>query len=949
MRSLFYIVAVILVCDVSVVRADTHGNTVSGRIVDAKTQAGVSGAMIGIEGTYLWAVANNQGEFILKGVQDGDYTLKVACLGYASFSLALSVRKNVDGVMIRMTESTLAIEEVVVTAQAASNVPNTTYIIGSDALQHMQVSNVSDVVALLPGGKTINPDLTRTGTQDNYFSLRSGGSREGNATFGTAVEIDGVRMGNNASFNNALSGNMTGVDTKSIAVNNIESIEMVTGVPSAEYGDLNSGMVRIHTRKGYSPWNVVLSVNPRTYQGAFSKGFDIGGDNGALNISGEWTRATQKLVSPYTSYTRRGFSATYSNTFRRVLKFEAGLTGNIGGMNSENDPDAYKGEYTKVRDNVFRANTSLVWLLNRGWVTNLKFDASVNFNDNRSHAHGYTSNASEQPAVHAEEEGYFLADRLPYTFFADQIVDSRELDFAASLKYDWTRRWGRVKSNLKAGLQWKANGNAGRGEYYLDPSLAPTGYRPRPYSDYPFMHNLSVYVEENFAFPIGRTTLELTAGLRFEKVFIRNADYNDLNTLSPRLNARWRFTDNISLRGGWGITEKLPSYYVLYPKQEYRDIRTFDFSDGSNQSWYVYYTQPYAMRHNAGLKWQRNQNAEVGVDAAFGGFRVSLTGYFNRTELPYKYSTVYDPFSYIVLKKPDSVPDDPQIKVDSQTGMVYMRGGDDEYWTPMDVQVVDRTFVASTYSDNGTDVIRRGVEMVVDFPRINPIRTQFRFDAAYGYTKYLDSSLSWSYPSGKSHTSLSNRSYEYAGIYAGGGSSSTVSGKRTHSLDANVTAITHIPRARIVISCRLEMSLLKRSQNLSEYNGKEYAFNVSQEGYNATGGSIYDGNSYTAIRPVAYVDLDGVIHPFTDAEASDTRFDNLIIKAGNAYTFAADGYDPYFSANLSITKEIGDYVSLSFFANNFTNARKFVTSWATGVAEIRTPDFYYGLTCRIKF
>jgi hypothetical protein len=41
-------------------------------------------------------------------------------------------------------------------------------------------------------------------------------------------------------------------------------------------------------------------------------------------------------------------------------------------------------------------------------------------------------------------------------------------------------------------------------------------------------------------------------------------------------------------------------------------------------------------------------------------------------------------------------------------------------------------------------------------------------------------------------------------------------------------------------------------------------------------------------------------------------------------------------------------VSFSFFANNFTNARPYVKSYATGVAAIFTPAFYYGLTCRIK-
>ena len=97
------------------------------------------------------------------------------------------------------------------------------------------------------------------------------------------------------------------------------------------------------------------------------------------------------------------------------------------------------------------------------------------------------------------------------------------------------------------------------------------------------------------------------------------------------------------------------------------------------------------------------------------------------------------------------------------------------------------------------------------------------------------------------------------------------------------------------------------------------------------------------------MDLDGNVHPFTEAEAADPAFANLILKSGNAYTFAQDGYGPYMSANLSITKEIGDHVSLSFFANNFTNSRPYVKSMATGIGAIFTPAFYYGLTCRLKF
>ena len=942
-KRLFIILfaTIAILTDLAAVEAP-KGYSVEGVVLEAETQAPVIGAVVRIGSDYLWTTTDIDGAFSFVNVEKGGWTIEVSCLGYVSMAAELKVTGDIEGLKYLLYENSLALDEVVVTAQKAKDGLGTSHNLGRDALNHLQLSNTTDIAALLPGGKTVNPDLTA----ENAFSLREGGSTTGNAAFGTAVEVDGVRLGNNASF-----GEMGGTDTRSVAVENIESIEVITGVPSAEYGDLNSGMVRINTRKGRTPVNVTFSVNPRTYQASVSKGIDLQEDNGVLNLSAEWARAVKKLISPYQSYTRTGITLGYTNTFAKVLRFEAGFTGNIGGMNTKDDPDAFTGEFQKERDNVFRGNTSLTWMLNRSWVTNLKFDASVNFNDNLFRYHKYESYASNQPAVHAEQAGYFLADRLPLTYFSDQVTDSKELDFAASLKYNWHKRWDDVKSFLKAGVQWKANGNVGQGEYYEDPALAANGYRPRPYTEYPFMHNLSVYAEEHLTLPIARTKLEITAGLRMENVFIKNSLYNNKTTFSPRFNAKWQLTDALAIRGGWGITEKLPSYYILYPKQEYRDIQTYGFSHGSQTS-YIYYTQPYTVVYNPELRWQRNSNSEFAIDAAFADWKISLVGFYNLTKGPYNFLNVYEPYSYDILQKPAdfTMPSDPQIIVDEQTGMLYIRGAQEEYWTPMDVKVTDRTFAKSTKQNNGADVTRAGAELVVEFPEIRPIRTTFRFDAAYTYTKYLNEQIAAYYQNGWSHTYLPNRSYQYVGLYANGGSNNFVAnGKVTHNLDANLTAITHIPQARLIITCRLEMSLLRRSRNISQYQGADYAYTVNESDNQATGGNIYDGNSYTAIRPVSYMDLDGNVHPFTDAEAADPAFANLILKSANAYTFARDGYGAYMSANLSITKEIGDHVSLSFFANNFTNSRPYVKSMATGVGAIFTPAFYYGLTCRLKF
>lgn len=918
-----------------------QGYDIAGRVLTAGSDRPVGQAVVELPDDGLWAVADNEGRFRLKGVPAGATRFAVSCLGYVTTIVEVRIEGGRDDLVLHLPEDNLTLESVVVTARESSDAMATTRTIGSNALDHLQMVNASDIASLLPGGKTVNPDLTAA---DTPFSLRGGGSDAGNASFGTAVEVDGVRLSTNASLDA-----MSGVSTRNIASTNIEEVEVITGVPSAEYGDLTSGMVRISTRKGKTPYTVVLSTNPRTKQISASKGFDLGASHGVLNSNVEYTRATKNPTSPYTSYSRTGVSLNYQNTFAEVLRFNFGATANIGGMNTDEDPDAMAGQWEKARDNALRANTSLKWQLNRTWITNVDFEASVSYADNLVRTRKYESMAVARPAVHSEEEGYFVAAMVPATYYSLCNVDSKQLDYSASLKATWVRHWGGIHSHAKIGAAWRADGNVGKGAFYDDPALAPDGYRPRPYTDIPYMHNLAAYVEEVLTVPIGRTSLQLMAGLRAEKTWIKHSSYKNTASLSPRLNFKYRISEAVAVRGGWGVTEKLPSFNILYPLPRYRDTRVFSTTYSSDRSIYVYHTQPYEVLYNENLRWQRNRNAEVGVDLRWGDLAVSLAGYFNRTKFPYELSSQYDPFTYRVSSLPAGyeLPKNPTFSVDPRTGEVLVGDAGSPasgfYSVPGEQM---RTFVQNTLQSNGSSVDRMGLEFVVDFPQINPIRTQLRLDGAYAYTKYVNEGEACYYPA----TTSGGVFYPYAGIYADNGGQATVTynGRRTHNLDANLTATTHLPSIRMIITLRLEMSLLKRSQNLSEYGGQEYAFNVDED-RRATGGSIYDGNSYTAIWPVAYIDLDGRRHPFTEAQKNDPAFAALLLRSANAFTYNADGYDPYFSANLSITKEIGDHVSISFYANNFTNSRPFLKSYATGVARCMTPDFYYGLTVRLKF
>jgi hypothetical protein len=95
--------------------------------------------------------------------------------------------------------------------------------------------------------------------------------------------------------------------------------------------------------------------------------------------------------------------------------------------------------------------------------------------------------------------------------------------------------------------------------------------------------------------------------------------------------------------------------------------------------------------------------------------------------------------------------------------------------------------------------------------------------------------------------------------------------------------------------------------------------------------------------------FDQVVKPFTQTEANDPRFAYLIGRSNTIYTFMQDGNGAYFMSNISITKEIGDLASLSFYVNNFTKSNPYIRSWATGVETVRNIGFAYGATLRFKF
>lgn len=955
--------------------------TLSGIVLDSKTKKPVEYASVWIEGSSSGAITDIDGTFIINNIYTGNYNIVVKYIGYLERKQSLYVNKDIDGMVVYLSEQTLELNEVTITAEKKNNEAATSYTLNRTALDHLQSVSVSDALSLLPGEQT--GKYRSLASSKQIITLRGETSEMGNPSFGTVVEMDGVRLAGNA-------GTITGgTDLRNVGNSNIERIDVVTGIPSVEYGDLTNGVVKLVTRRGKSPLTADISVRPGTQSYSVSKGVGLGGHSGVLNISYEHLRSVSDIASPYTSYTRNAFGMKYSNAFHfnngQNLSMEMTLNGNLGGQNSKSDPDAFKNTYTIVRDDAVWTALSFNYMINSPWLSNLRWGVTFSYSDKYSEMRENRSSSSSQPAIHAVEEGYFVATKydddpngniilLPTGYwYLDTYNDNRPINYSSYIKARWYHKIGGVSSNLLSGVELRGDGNLGRGEYYTDMSLAPT-WREYRLDELPYVNNLAAYIEEDIMIPFVSSRLNIKAGLRNDMTFISGSDYGNVSSLSPRMSMKYSFgeKDNgffrgMTVRGGWGKAVKLPSFEKLYPRETYVDRLAFapgTMADGT--TYYAYHVMPVSPIYNKDLEWQYSVMREIGTDVRFKGVRMSLSLYYNTIYNPYTDTRVYSPFQYKLTDQSAlngcMIPvSDRQYSIDKNTGIVTVSDRTETY-SPQQLEYKQMNDLHSAaMSVNGSSSSRMGVEWVVDFDKIKSIGTSFRLDGKFYRYKGVDEVI---VPSTSNIKGTDGQPYKYIGYYAGG--NTAYNGFESRRLNTNLTVVTHIPKIRMIFSLRFEGTFINSRQNISEYDGKQRSFALdSRDDFlpSSDGKDIYSGDGYVATYPLYYVSRDNMEEkiPFIDkflwAYQNDRELYNelskLVVKSSTGYMFKKQGYSPYFSANLNVTKEIGKYLSLSFFANNFFYSMQKIKNWQTGTENslfasgLVTP-FNYGISFKLK-
>ena len=879
----------------------------------------------------IGTTSDENGRFNMTNVPMGKARVQVMYVGKVTIDTLVNVNRDLT-LDFTLQNENFNLKEVTVTATQNRAGRSTASNISRQAMDHLQATSLNDLLSLMPGGVSQNSALNSS-QQINIRQIAGNSSHEEalNA-LGTAIIRDGAPISNNSNLSamnptvsggaSAMSGGASpsgGVDVRSISTENIESVEIIRGIPSVEYGDLTSGAVIVHTKAGREPLRVKAKANPNVYQISMGTGYELGKDKGALNVSADYAYNTNDPKATYQHYQRTTGKVMYSNSFfHNQLRSNTSLDFIYGKDTRDRNPDDESTQTTSEgRDVGFNLNTNGTWNINKGWLQNIRYVLSGNYTDKQSFfetAYGSASapysmtttdgailsNFKGQHIFDAEgnqitnfgsEDANHYAVFLPSSYIGHYEIDSREVNAFAKLTATLFKQSGKVNNRILLGVDFKTDGNVGKGKTF-DPTSPPlrnqtsknSSYRPRPYKDIPFIHQFGAFAEDNFAWNIGERELKMQAGIRFDHASVVGS------VLSPRFNASFDLIPHtLTLSGGYGITSKMPTLLYLYPEKAYFEyVNINELANESipeNERLFMTTTKVYDTS-NENLKVAKNHKAEIGLRLNIGKVSASVTTFQERLKNGYSLDNTFSSFNSFSYKE-------------------YTRNENGDLVLASNLPVLNNYYTPT----NNMNVKTQGIEFDVNVGRIDAIRTSFQLNGAWMRTQ------SW------------NNGYEF---YDNSGTS------------ASSRTPVAIYDAGAVKSYRQQLTTTLRAT----HNIPEIGFVVTlttQAIWNQSNWKTFGNDTI----PVGYISLENEVIMFPEGKYTSIEqlkadgYDYMLQNPNHSHAIK-ETYSPYFCFNLNVTKEISDMFRVSFFANNMFRSYPRVESK-------RNPGTYISLNNRFFF
>ena len=902
----FYIIIFTLIY-LSYSFATDFGN-IAGNVKSVESDKGLKNIIVKISELEIITKTNNDGYFQFEKIPTGTYTLVFMAPGYGrTILLNVLISKNqtwYDAIYLQKSakeEEKFYIGGIEVTTnkELLPEKISTTTIITSGEIEHIQASSLGDILELIPGQEMTNPGLENI-KQIGIRQTSTNSAADRDASFGTQILVDGVPLSNNANLqmdtklNDAVTYRVTtnaGIDLRKVTADNIKSIEVIRGIPSARYGDLTGGAIRVETKSGYTPLRFKYKYNPRNKEANLAGGFEW--KDHAINMNLNYAKSLRDIRVNGDFYNRlnaqfniRSYflnkNLEWINRFYYTQTFDEQelIEGDIN--ETERYNRSYEGRY----------NTKLNYhYSDKGLI---KFLFSANLNRQNSYIKkiisrdiGIISSRMEEGV----EEGYFVNSYISqlwvkghaWNIYSDLSIQNQFL--TQQLLHKWYM-----------GITTRYEFNNGQGREF-DPRYPPRsssneGDRPRSYEDIPGLTQIALFAEDEITGHFYRD-FSLQLGIRINFFGFSGINFNDVNNLfqsdygtfiNPRLNFVYYLSPNNQIRFGYGQTAKSPALSMIYPNPAYFDVVDSVYYDPHNPDNRLAIVNTHIFsKTSQDLKASTRQKFEISYDQKIGLLGMSLTGFYEQTNNGFElggYTPVALPRYYY--------PDWPQISPAF----------------PKDTLLLNfRTAINSIESRT------KGIELMVATRRIEAISTTFRINAAYHFTD------SW----------WINNHHEYASM-------------QRDDPNLNIKVIpfwnpTSKKSDRLILHYRID-TIIKPLKLWFSLNIQQIALNRNQLT------NLQDSLA------VGYIDPHGEKIFIPEENRANPEY-AAMRRSYDDYLYITETMPNLWLINFKVSKELWTGTEISFFVNNLLNYRPLhqrqrVPSGSVSYTR-RNPELFYGI------
>lgn len=854
-----------------------------GRVLDTANKP-IEFATVGIVETNQAVYTDAGGNYtiVLKNKVYASITLQVRFVSKQTASRVINADSYGRLQFFRLEDLSLTLDNVVVTAERKkSDISNSAIVFDRQTIEQVQAYSLADVLNNLPGKKMSPPDLQyRQNLTLRSAAVTNNPVQEANNSLGVAIYIDGFRQSNDANMQNRnvglrgmigsvitnhkdpFAGNPSydspfgGLDIRNIPADNIESVEVVSGVASAKYGELTDGAVIINRMAGKTPFQFNMRLNGSSTNYSLSKGLRLGPKLGALNFNINMLNSIQDPRDNFKNYKRFNGGLMWSVNVLPSLRNTLSLDYAYKNDHAKPDPDDGTQQSTISLERKIRISNRSVWNLNRSYLKNITMGVSYD--------HGYSNsynqfwvNKAVQPVADKDTTGIYEGYFIPGNYLAIDHIIGKPYNFSANVDVNQAFATGKVNHSISGGVGFYISGNNGDG-IIADPNFPARGTtgskseRPYRFDLQQTIKNVGFYLQDQASFKVFNRVFSANAGIRYDI-------QNGFASVQPRLNTSYQLSSKWSLRAAYGISTKAPGMAQRYPAPTYFDIPIIIAYNGYvNESLYLVYTQRI-QQDNSYLKPSRSNQFEIGAAADYGFFNASVFGYIKNNKDGFNTGANFIQLSlpqYTYTAVPGSKP-------------VYQTTGNYVLYSGLRDNVINNNARSKNY----------GAELFVSTKKIKSIQTSFNMNTSFSYS--LSQDLGFSINEAAVSYREQGRKAWY-GIY-----------KATQQSNLNastkISTDTHIPRLGFVVSILADIYWKNKTKVLGK-----------------------------SAEPVAYLDRAGNYYPIEvfDKNNYDYGYLALVPEAGSSTQLPPFVYG---NLSLRIAKELKKKLRVSVFAYNFLN------------------------------